>query len=210
MEGKAVVGQYTIYGDCVIQQQFIDQPFHCMLWSFLFPSNNMASGNIFSRHRHTAICGAGWIFWLAVSVQSLMWVGWGRKWSDGKMLPMQICHLVIGNWSFEQAGPGRRTQKRKRQEITILRTHSYCMKCLGKKIILNNFLWWIQWWDLWKRLESNWPAPKVSWFHETKHQWWRPLTNWLTGRPSGWIQIGWAISAIGAVASLASQTWPPN
>ena len=134
VKGQGSVGQYTIYGDCVIQQQFIDQPFHCMLWSFLFPSNNMASGNIFSRHRHSAICGAGRIFWLAVSVQSLMWVGWGRKWSDGKMLPMQICHLVIGNWSFEQAGPGRRTQKRKRQAITILRTHSYCMKCLGKKI----------------------------------------------------------------------------
>ena len=44
---------------------------------------------------------------------------------------------------------------------------------------------------------------KPSRRHVTKHHWWLPLTNWLKGRPSRWVQIGWAISGL----TDLHQTW---
>ena len=145
MEGKAVVGKYTIYGDCVIQQQFIDRPFHCMLWSFLCPSNNMASGNIFSRHRHTAICGAGRIFWLALSVQSLMWVGMGEKvvWWENVAhadMPSRDWELII--WA-SRAGE-KDTEKKKTRDFNLKDTlllHEMSWQENQAKIFLPSTFW---------------------------------------------------------------------
>ena len=130
---------------------------------------------------------------------------WRSKWSDGKMLSMQICHLVIGGVIIWVSG--KDTVKKRTRDRNL------------KDTLLSHEMSWQE--NHPKYFWHHYFLPDLRWKHIlelTPHDWYlcqalvepcnqtplmvESLTNWLKGCPSWWVQIGWAISGIWP-------HWPP-
>ena len=57
---------------------------------------------------------AGRCFWYGPPRCAKLYWAWRWKWCAGKMLSMQICHLVIGGWSFQAEREADTKKKRTR------------------------------------------------------------------------------------------------